>query len=106
MDFHYIWVYVTTESKEEAQKIGDALVEERMAACANIIAEMESVYQWQQKIERGKECILILKSKISLFQDLNSRVKQLHSSTTPCVIALPIIDGNPEYLDWIEAETK
>ena len=98
-------VYITTKNKEEAKKIGKKLVEERLAACVNIIDNMNSMYRWEEKIEYDSEAILIAKTRQSLFKKLTARVKELHSYAVACIIALPILDGNTEYLRWLEQET-
>lgn len=98
-------VYVTTSGEGEAETIGRAVVEERLAACANIIPGMRSIYWWQGQIDRGDEAVLILKTRAELVARLTERVKALHSYTVPCVVALPIQAGNTAFLDWIEAET-
>ncbi len=97
-------VYITTKNREEAIQIGSAVVEEKLAACANIIDGMESIYRWKEKIETGKECILILKTSYSNVSRLTERVKELHSYEVPCIISLNLSEqeGNPEYLDWIQ----
>lgn len=104
MEFRF--VYVTAPSVEEARKIALALVEERLAACANILPGMSSVYHWKGNIEQAEECVLILKTRADLFAALEKRVCELHSYETPCVTALPVLEGNKGYLDWIAAETR
>lgn len=98
--------YVTCKDKNEAEKIGRTLVEERLAACANILCETTSFFWWEGKIDEAKEVALILKTKKVLAEDVINRVKQLHSYECPCVIALPIIVGNKDFLNWIHEETK
>lgn len=98
-------LYLTAGSRDEAKKIGRALVEERLAACANVIDGMESVYWWQGKLTEDREAVLIVKTRASLVEAVTARVKALHSYTVPCVVALPILDGNPDYLEWLAAET-
>lgn len=97
------FVYITTKNRQEATQIGRIIVEEKLAACANILDGMESIYQWKGNIETGKECILILKTTYSNVSKLTKRVKELHSYEVPCVISLNIAEqeGNPEYLNWI-----
>ena len=102
----FSFVYVTTKDKAEAKKIGKAVVEERLAACANIIDKMESIYWWKGKLEEGSEAILILKTKEDLVPELIEKVKSLHSYDCPCIVALPITDGNKAFLDWLQSETK
>ncbi len=100
------FVYITTKDKEEARKIGKALVEEKLAACVNIIDAMNSFYFWEGKLQDEQEAILIAKTKEKLVPELTQRVKSLHSYSCPCVVALPIMDGNQDFLAWVEAETK
>ncbi len=104
MEFHL--VYMTAASRDEARKIGRALVEERLAACANVIDGMESVYWWQGKLTEDRETVLIAKTRAELVPALTERVRALHSYTVPCVVALPLMGGNPDYMAWLEAETK
>jgi periplasmic divalent cation tolerance protein len=101
-----VFVYVTAPSEAEAQKIAAAMVTDRLAACANIIPAMKSMYHWQGKIEQRNETIIIFKTRDALFPALEARVKELHSDTTPCIVALPITAGNDAYMQWIFAETK
>jgi periplasmic divalent cation tolerance protein len=99
-----IVVYVTAGNEAEALRIGRAVVEERLAACANAIPGMRSVYRWQGRIEEAVETVLILKSTEALVEELTRRIRELHSYELPCVVALKIAGGNPAYLDWIRAE--
>jgi len=99
------WIYITAASPEEAHRIGRALVEARLAACANILPGMRSIYRWQGAIEEAQETVLIAKTRQELVEPLTARVKALHSYTVPCVVALPILGGNPDFLRWIEDET-
>jgi len=98
-------LYVTAGSRDEAKKIGRALVEERLVACANVIDGMESVYWWQGKLTEDREAVLIVKTRAALVDSVIARVKALHSYTVPCVVALPILAGNPAYLEWLATET-
>jgi len=99
------WIYVTASDRGEALKLAEAVVGERLAACANVIDGMESVYWWEGAMAREKEAVLILKTRASLVEALTARVRALHSYTVPCVVALPILGGNPAYMDWLRAET-
>ncbi len=101
----YCLVYMTAATKEEAQRIGSALVEERLAACANVIDGMISIYRWEGKVQNDREAVLIAKTRAGLVDALTSRVKELHSYEIPCVVALPITGGNAGFLDWIGSET-
>ncbi len=101
----YTVVFVTAANKKEARKIADGVVKEHLVACVNIVEKIKSIYRWQGKIEKSTEMLLIMKTKISLSKKLIKKVKSLHSYTVPEIIFLPIIDGNPDYLKWIEDET-
>lgn len=99
-------VLVTTSSKEEGEKIGRALVERRLAACANIVPSISSIFSWEGKINREQESLMILKSKRGCLAQLIEEVKRQHSYSVPEIIALPIVDGSPEYLKWIRENTE
>lgn len=85
--------------------IGREIVSQRLAACANILPEMETIYWWKGEIEEGREAVLIFKTESQLVDQLVEAVKRLHSYEVPCVIALPVEKGNPDYLRWITEET-
>jgi periplasmic divalent cation tolerance protein len=99
-------IYVTASDNTEAETIGHAMVEERLAACANIIPGMRSLYWWEGQLETGAETVLILKTRRDLAERAVERVKALHSYDCPCALVLPIQAGNPAYLNWIGAETE
>ncbi|MBI2851219.1 MAG: divalent-cation tolerance protein CutA [Chloroflexi bacterium] len=101
----YCSVYVTTATEDEAHKIGRALVEERLAACANILP-IKSIYRWQGKIEETGEAAMFLKTRSELVDEVINRVKQLHSYEVPCIVSFPIEKANPDYLKWIEESTE
>lgn len=101
-----VLIYITTETPEEAREIAAALIGERLAACANIIDGMTSIYHWQGRIEEGTETILVAKTRDTLVERLTARVRTLHSADCPCVVALPLTGGNPEFLTWIGQETS
>lgn len=98
----HVVVLVTGPSADEAERIGRALVEERLAACANLIPSISSAYWWKGKIEEATEALLVLKTRQDLVERLVTRVRALHSYSVPEVIALPILGGNPDYLRWID----
>ncbi|MHA1109128.1 MAG: divalent-cation tolerance protein CutA [Alphaproteobacteria bacterium] len=102
----YCLVYMTAATKEEARRIGSALVEERLAACANVIDGMTAIYRWEGEIQNDDEAVLIAKTRTELVDALTERVKALHSYDIPCVVALPITGGNADFLDWVGSETK
>jgi periplasmic divalent cation tolerance protein len=97
--------YVTAPSRDEALAIGRAIVAERLAASANVIDGAASVYWWRGALEEASEAVLVLKTRAGLIARLCARIKALHSYECPCVVALPIADGNADYLAWIAAET-
>lgn len=100
----FIVVFITTKDAEEAEKISQALVKRRRAACVNIIPEVSSRFWWQDKLETARESLLIVKTRDSLLPDIIRAVKKMHSYSVPEIIALPIVGGNPDYLDWIDSE--
>jgi periplasmic divalent cation tolerance protein len=101
-----VLVYVTAPSVRAAERLGSAVVEERLAACANVIGPVRSVFRWKGAIERAREYVVILKTRRSRVPALTRRVKALHSYNVPCVVALPILGGNENFLAWIAAETR
>jgi periplasmic divalent cation tolerance protein len=100
-----MFVYVTASSRNEALSIGRAVVSERLAACANVLDGMTSIYWWQESLQEDAEATLILKTRSDLIERLTIRIKDLHSYDCPCVVAIPIAGGNPAYLQWIDKET-
>ncbi len=100
------WVYMTAGSIKEAKKIGKILVERNLAACVNLLENMTSIYKWEGNLEEGNEVIMIAKTRKSLMTKLIESVKSHHSYECPCVLELPVQGGNPEFLNWIEEETK
>jgi len=99
-------VLVTCGSEEEAAKIANSLVEERLAACVNMISPVRSIYRWEGKIWDEKEWMLIIKTQKRSFEELEKKVKSLHSYSVPEVIALPIVEGSASYLKWLEETTE
>jgi periplasmic divalent cation tolerance protein len=100
-----LFVYATAADAAEAERIGRAVVSERLAACANVLPAMRSVYWWQGKLEEGSEAVLILKTTHERLDALVARVKALHSHDCPCIEALEVAGGNPEFLAWVARET-
>lgn len=101
-----VLVYVTAGDRQAALALGRACVEARLAACANVIDGMRSVYRWQGEIEEADEAVLILKTRRARLEALCAAIRARHDYDCPCVVALPIIGGNPDYLAWILAETE
>jgi len=98
-------IYVTCGSRDEALAIARTVVGERLAACANIIDGMSSLYWWQGRISEDAETVLLFKTTAQHVAALTERVKALHSYDVPCVVEVPLGGGNAAYFDWIEAET-
>lgn len=98
-------VLVTTGSETEAETIATALLEERLAACVNILSPVRSVYRWQGKIVDDREWLLVIKTRAERFAAVETRVRALHSYEVPEVISLPLLAGSADYLDWIVTET-
>ena len=101
-----IFVYMTVGSKKEALAIGNELVANRLAACVNIIDQMNSIYRWDGEIHYGSEVVMIAKTLSSRVPELIEIVKANHSYECPCIVTLPILSGNPDFLDWIAREVK
>jgi periplasmic divalent cation tolerance protein len=99
----YILVYITAGNKAEAEAIARAALDKGLAACANILEQAHSLFRWEGRLESGPETVLLLKSRLDLFPALREEARRLHSYTTPCIVALPILDGDRDFLDWINA---
>lgn len=99
-------VYVTVATDTEAQKIAGTVVGERLAACANIFPPIRSVYWWEGNLESADEVAVLLKTRKDVADALIERIRQLHSYDCPCIIALPVVAGNPAFLAWISSETR
>jgi periplasmic divalent cation tolerance protein len=101
-DTDAIVVFTTAANGEEASRLAEMLVGAHLAACVQILPEMESVYRWQGKIERQSEILLIAKTTRAKFVELEREVRALHSYDTPEIIAVPVVDGSPSYLQWLK----
>jgi periplasmic divalent cation tolerance protein len=106
MEYAHIVVFITIDTPANAQQLADKILTARKAACVNIIPTVSSQYWWQGKIEKSAEVMLVVKTRAALLDELITLVKQNHPYTVPEIIALPIIGGNPDYLAWLESETK
>jgi periplasmic divalent cation tolerance protein len=98
-------VLVTTSNSEEAARIADLLVSERLAACVNIVPGIESIYRWEGKVTRDQEALMIIKTTGERYDELERRVKELHKYSTPEVVAVRIERGSEQYLKWLRAST-
>ena len=99
-------VLITTATEEEARSIAELLLTQRMAACVNIVPRVNSLFWWQDKLDSAQESLLIVKTEASLLDEIISMVKEIHSYDIPEIIALPIVGGNQDYLEWIDKEVN
>ena len=102
----YVVLFTTASNSEEAHKIAEALLNQRKAACVNIVSGVSSLFWWQDKLDSAQESLLIVKSKASLVNQIIALVREMHSYEVPEIIVLPIIGGNQDYLEWINKEVK
>jgi periplasmic divalent cation tolerance protein len=102
----YVVLLITASNIEEANKIAEVLLNQRKAACVNIVPGVSSLFWWQDKLDSAQESLLIVKTKASLLPEVISLVKEVHSYDVPEIIALPIVGGNQDYLEWIDKEVK
>lgn len=97
-----IVVLSTCSSEEEAARVARALVEARVAACVTMLPGARSIYRWEGAVQSAAECLLVIKSSQSLFERLRSALEQAHSYEVPEMLALPIAEGAPKYMSWLE----
>jgi len=95
-------VVLITVPVDRGEEVANFIVENKLGACVNVVKEVNSLYWWKGKIERDKESLLIVKTSAERFRKLVEKVKEIHPYTVPEIIALPIIGGNPDYLNWID----
>ena len=100
-----IVIFVTCKDEIEAQKISSKLLEEHLVACVNIVKHVKSLFHWEGNIEQADEVLLSIKTRRDLFDAVKHEVKELHSYDVPEVIAIPIVEGDEDYLNWIKKET-
>jgi periplasmic divalent cation tolerance protein len=103
-DSEYIVVFIATEAGEEANLISRVLLEQRKAACINIVKEVSSLFWWLGNVESACENLLVVKTRMAMLEDVVQIVREIHSNDVPEIIALPIIGGNQEYLEWVGKE--
>ena len=101
-----IMVFITAASVDEAKRLADTLVERRLAACVQIMPEMNSVFRWQGKVETQREVLLIVKTLNSKFPEIEWEVVKLHSYETPEIVAIPLSAGSGPYLEWLKASVS
>jgi periplasmic divalent cation tolerance protein len=101
-----IVVLTTCANQKEAEKLARALLDGRFAACVSVIPRMHSFYRWKGAIESADECLLLIKSSRELFEPLSAALRKLHSYEVPEVLALSVVDGEPNYLNWLESNLR
>jgi periplasmic divalent cation tolerance protein len=101
-----IKVVTTTARRDEAQRIAQALVEERLAACVQIVGPVTSTYRWQGRIETAEEWQCWAKSRLELYERIEQAIRRLHPYEEPEILATPIVEGSPGYVRWIDEEVK
>ena len=103
-DSEYVVLFITTAADEEAQLISRVLLEQRKAACINIVPRVSSLFWWQGNIDSAQESLLVVKTRAPLVAEIVQLVKEIHSNDVPEIIALPIVAGNQDYLEWLDRE--
>ena len=102
----YLVLLVTTSNSDEAHRIANELLNRKKAACVNIVPGVSSLFWWQDKIDSAQENLLIIKTKASVLDEVVGLVREIHSYSVPEIIALPIVGGNQDYLEWVGREVK
>jgi periplasmic divalent cation tolerance protein len=106
MKEEYVQIISTTETKKEAEKIAQTLVDKRLAGCAQIIGPITSIYRWKGNVEKADEWLCLIKTKKELYASVENAIIQLHKYETPEIIATPVIVGSKEYIEWLNNELK
>jgi periplasmic divalent cation tolerance protein len=102
----YVQVITTTASREDAERIAQALVAERLAACVQVLGPMASTYRWQGAIETAQEWLCLVKSRGELYGKIEEAIRRLHPYEVPEILALPVVAGSGAYLAWLDGETR
>jgi periplasmic divalent cation tolerance protein len=102
----YIQVFTTVEKREDADRIASTVVQHRVAACAQIVGPIHSIYWWKGKMEETAEWLCVIKTRQDLFPALERQIKSVHPYEVPEIVALPIVAGSASYLQWIDEETR
>jgi periplasmic divalent cation tolerance protein len=102
----YVQVLTTAGSEEEAERICDALVEDRLAACVQVAGPVSSIYRWQGKVEREREWQCLAKTEARLYEEVEAAIRRVHSYDEPEILAIPVLAGSSGYLDWISANLR
>ncbi len=102
---HVLLVFVTTPSRREAEKISRAVVDEKLAACVNIIPAVSSIFRWQRKVQKNREALLLLKTTGKQYSSLEKAIRSKHSYQVPEILAVRVESGFKQYIDWVSKET-
>ena len=102
----YIQVITTTEEKEDAKKIAETLLKSRLAGCVQIIGPISSIYRWKGKVKKAEEWLCLIKSEKSLFDKIEGTIKEVHPYETPEIVAVPVVAGSSDYLEWLRGTLK
>lgn len=105
MTTNLIMVFITTKDGDEAKTIAEALLNDNLCACINIVPSVTSIFKWEDKVTKSEEVLCIVKSRSELFSDIEKIVKKIHSYDIPEIIAIPIVQGSKEYTEWVENVT-
>ncbi|MEE8167375.1 MAG: divalent-cation tolerance protein CutA [Candidatus Hydrothermarchaeales archaeon] len=103
-DISYVSIYITASNLAEAERIAEAVVKRRLAACANVVEKVKSIYWWKGTLERADESLLFLKTKREKVKEIICLVRQMHSYENPAILVLPILEGSEEYFKWMDEE--
>lgn len=106
IDEDYIMVLTTTGSEHKAEEISKELVEQELSACVQVYGPIKSTYSWKGEVTSGEEWVCLVKTHRDFYESLESKLKEIHSYENPEIVALPIIDGSEDYLDWIDDNVK
>lgn len=106
MTRNMLLVYVTIRDRRQARRLGARLVEERLAACVNVLGPITSIYRWKGRVQEDGEVALLAKTTAARWPALLRRVRELHTYETPCVVAVPLAAGHPDFLKWLAAEVR
>lgn len=102
----YVQIFTTVEKKKDAEKIADILVKKRVAGCVQVIGPIKSTYRWKKVIENTKEWLCIIKTRKSLYAEVEKTIKEIHPYEIPEILAIPVVSGSKDYLQWLDVNTQ
>ncbi len=105
MSTNLIMVFITAKDMDEAKSISEGLMSQNLAACVNIVDSVTSIFKWEGKVSKNKEVLCIAKSRAELFKDIEKKVKEIHSYEVPEILAVPVVLGSKDYMEWVENMT-